>query len=132
YDYYFDEPFGDSASLPLSVLCKKAKEQGISVALSGDGGDELFLGYDRYQFATKYYGLFKNKPTMVRNVLTSLLKWSGKDKALKMIYPITFPSLINFYQLLYTCIKPWDIKDAIIKKVLVKELGTPAIDIFDV
>lgn len=132
YDYYFDEPFGDSASLPLSVLCKKAKEQGITVALSGDGGDELFLGYDRYQFATKYYDLFKNKPAILRSLVTSLFKISKNDRALKMIYPIKFPSMINFYQLLYTCIKPWDIKSAIKKEVLVNEFGNTGVDIYDV
>ncbi len=41
---YFDEPFGDSASLPLIAVSKVAKQH-VGVALSGDGSDELFAGY---------------------------------------------------------------------------------------
>ncbi len=43
----YDEPFGDSAALPLLLLCHAAAKT-IKVALSGDGADELFLGYERY------------------------------------------------------------------------------------
>ncbi|HEY4966142.1 MAG TPA: asparagine synthase (glutamine-hydrolyzing) [Puia sp.] len=44
---YFDEPFGDPASLLNWVISSKAKEH-VTVALSGDGADELFWGYERY------------------------------------------------------------------------------------
>jgi len=44
-----DDPIGDPAQIPLYFLIKKAKEQGIKVLLSGDGSDELFLGYRTYK-----------------------------------------------------------------------------------
>jgi len=44
-----DEPIGDPAQIPLFFLISKAKEQGIKVLLSGDGSDELFLGYRVYK-----------------------------------------------------------------------------------
>lgn len=132
YDFYFDEPFGDSASLPLSILCKKAKEQGITVALSGDGGDELFLGYDRYTFATKYFDMFKNKSKFLRTVISTGFSLSKNDKALKMIYPVKNPSLLNFYQLMYTCIKPWDLNEALMPGVLEKNFNTEEVSVFDI
>lgn len=49
----FDEPFGDSSSLPTLAICQAARKRGI-VFLSGDGGDEALGGYRRYIKAQKY------------------------------------------------------------------------------
>ncbi|HHH20473.1 MAG TPA: asparagine synthase (glutamine-hydrolyzing), partial [Nitratifractor sp.] len=46
---FIDDPIGDPAQIPLYFLIKKAKEQGVKVLLSGDGSDELFLGYRTYK-----------------------------------------------------------------------------------
>ena len=61
----FDEPLADDSMIPTSLLSRAAR-QGVTVALSGDGGDELFAGYDRYTDAARWLARCQATPGPVR------------------------------------------------------------------
>jgi len=68
----FDEPSGDSSALPALQLARLARED-VKVALSGDGGDELFAGYRRYVFHTREESFRRLLPQSVRGPMFGLL-----------------------------------------------------------
>jgi asparagine synthase (glutamine-hydrolysing) len=67
----FDEPFGDSSAIP-TILVSKLASKHVKVALSADGGDELFAGYDHYKNVTRNMRVISNLeslPPIIRKTL---------------------------------------------------------------
>ena len=70
--FFYDEPFGDSSAIPTMLVSRFAREQ-VTVALSADGGDEIFAGYERYDQLTTINKLQKKLPYFVRKGGAKLL-----------------------------------------------------------
>ena len=68
----YDEPFSDPAIIPTLMLCKKVKNQ-TTVCLSGDGGDESFMGYNHFNWLRLFKHLFII-PIKLRKLIVFILK----------------------------------------------------------
>ena len=69
----YDEPFSDSSQIPTFLVSQLAKQQ-VKVALSGDGGDELFCGYNRYVMSKKFWNTFRLMPLRFRKFIVYLIQ----------------------------------------------------------
>ncbi|MCS5704713.1 asparagine synthase (glutamine-hydrolyzing) [Synechococcus sp. FGCU-3] len=65
----YSEPFADSSQLPTHLVCREARHSGLTVALSGDGGDELFGGYNRHRLIPSLHRRLGGLPPLARRAL---------------------------------------------------------------
>jgi asparagine synthase (glutamine-hydrolysing) len=107
----YDEPFGDSSQIPTILVSQLAKSQ-VTVSLSGDAGDEVFGGYNRYFLGEKFQSQILSIPLplrkLARNAISSLSpqQWDSLVKNLGINYPIPGDRLYKLASIL-DCPDEW-------------------------
>ncbi|WP_289062464.1 asparagine synthase (glutamine-hydrolyzing) [uncultured Zobellia sp.] len=107
FSTYYDEPFADSSAIPSMLLAKHTKKH-VTVALSGDAGDESFLGYHRYRWVEKnkkYMAL----PMPIKKILSKLLtSFSNSNRAEILAELIKSPNIESAYlKTMFNYEAPW-------------------------
>lgn len=75
----YDEPFSDSSQIPTYLVFQFAKKH-ITTGLSGDGGDEVFGGYNRYLWANKVWKHLRISPFFMKKMVANLIKGMSPER----------------------------------------------------
>ena len=75
----YDEPFADSSQIPTFLVSQFAKQE-VTVALSGDAGDELFGGYNRYVYGGKIFNKVVKAPIFMKKLMSQTIFSMTEEK----------------------------------------------------
>ena len=77
--HYYDEPFADSSAIPTILVSRLARKK-VTVALSADAGDEIFAGYNRYDYLSRYGRKISSIPKPVRKMAVAAMESISSEK----------------------------------------------------
>jgi asparagine synthase (glutamine-hydrolysing) len=121
-----EEPHADPAAIPLFHLTKEIRKQGIKSVLSGEGSDELFLGYDNYAKFLKYYQfaetLDQNQFAFLDDIIGALQTNTKESEYLKRV--VKKQTIYNSFGEIYTDTQ----RKRLLKKVASFKRETPKKD----
>lgn len=88
--HWYDEPFADSSQIPTFIVSEMTRSH-VTVALSGDGGDELFAGYNRYTLAGKLWKYVEPVPPGLRRLASRVLRGVAPGTWDRLLSPLGQP-----------------------------------------
>ena len=93
---WFDEPFADASQIP-TYLVSAMTRQHVTVALSGDGGDELFAGYNRYELTRRSWQLLSLMPRALRRGMAAAISSVSPERWSRLLdrMPMRLPAQIG-------------------------------------
>jgi asparagine synthase (glutamine-hydrolysing) len=71
--FYYDEPFADSSAIPTTLVSKLARQK-VTVALSADAGDEIFAGYNKYDYISRVKNKIDKIPSPLRKGVAAMMQ----------------------------------------------------------
>ena len=77
--FHYDEPFADSSAIPTTLVSKIAREQ-VTVSLSADAGDEVFAGYNKYDYLSRYGKKMNSIPSIIRKGMAGVMDMVSAEK----------------------------------------------------